>query len=466
VMDDDDDAKDLAEQENFPLLAKDAATIHPSNPKVPGVTSNLDTDSGIALSVANGLYRNFVIMSLAFSCNHGCVVSCLAYATTELGNKLGGYGSGSLYIFYALTAFFLSKPIVSMVGPKNGLLLGVIGYCIYVGGFLFAILVPAIAWPVFLISASIGGIAGGLLWPSQGRYFAKNAKLYADNSSISVEKVNSTFAGVFATSYLGFEMITKVLATLISLAFPSAAYYLIFSIYTVLAVSSCVVIAQFVSELEEYGSWDFSVQAIFLHVGSAANLIVRDVRLLLVVPFQISFGFTSSFVPYYILGTVIAGSSNLGSTYVGLLSALIVLAGSVTAVPASWAANTLGKPLVMCLGGACLAFAGFALLIVSDERLGTWGLIVPYLIVYGIGRGTWENTNKAVIADFYVKTPEESTSAFAAVAFSNGLAGAIGYFTFSSIGRDAMAIIITATAAVAIASYLVAANIHRMRRVD
>lgn len=73
-----------------------------------------------------------------------------------------------------------------------------------------------------------------------------------------------------------------------------------------------MIIAKFISELEEYGSWDFSVQAIVLHVGSAASLIVRDVRLMLVVPFQISFGFTSSFVPYYILGTVIAGSANLG----------------------------------------------------------------------------------------------------------------------------------------------------------
>jgi hypothetical protein len=44
-------------------------------------------------------------------------------------------------------------------------------------------------------------------------------------------------------------------------------------------------------------------------------------------PFQIAFGFTSSFVPYYILGTVIADSDSLGSTYVGLLSAIIVLTG-------------------------------------------------------------------------------------------------------------------------------------------
>ena len=134
-------------------------------------------------------------------------MSCLAYSTTELGNKLGGYGSGILFIFYALTAFFLSKPLVSMVGPKNGLLLGLTGYCVYVCGFLFAVLVPYAAWPVFLIACMIGGIAGGLLWTSQGRYFSRNAKLYSEASGISVEVVNTTFAGIFATAYLGLEML-------------------------------------------------------------------------------------------------------------------------------------------------------------------------------------------------------------------------------------------------------------------
>lgn len=71
--------------ERHPLLSKEFGL-----PSVPLPHSLLDTDSGRARSVANGLYLNFVIMSLAFSCNHGCVVSCLAYATSELGNDLGG----------------------------------------------------------------------------------------------------------------------------------------------------------------------------------------------------------------------------------------------------------------------------------------------------------------------------------------------------------------------------------------
>lgn len=84
-----------------------------TQPDVTGAVSEADADRW---------YSNFLTMCIAFSVNHGCVVSCLAYSTTELGNTLGGYGSGVLYIFYALTAFFLSKPVVSMMGPKNGLL--------------------------------------------------------------------------------------------------------------------------------------------------------------------------------------------------------------------------------------------------------------------------------------------------------------------------------------------------------
>ena len=177
-----------------------------------------------------------------------------------------------------------------------------------------------------------------------------------------------------------------------------------------------------------------------------------------------AFGFASSFVPYYVLGTVIADSDSLGTTYVGLLSAVIVATGASMAIPAAWAANKFGKPLVMTVGGACLALAGFAFFVLSDAQLGTWALIVPYLVVYGIGRlatacylhrplrppvclpiylsiylyfppnmtctalhrGTWENTNKAVVADFFAETPDFSTSAFAAISFSNGFAGSIG----------------------------------------
>jgi hypothetical protein len=117
------------------------------------------------------------------------VVSCVTYATTELGDELGGYGSGILYIFYSLTALFLSKPLVEMVGPKNGLLFGVGGYCVYIGGFLIAVVSPDLAWPVFIFAAAVGGTAGGVLWTAQGKYFAANALLYSEASQEPVAQV-------------------------------------------------------------------------------------------------------------------------------------------------------------------------------------------------------------------------------------------------------------------------------------
>lgn len=231
-----------------------------------------------------------------------------------------------------------------MVGPKNGLFLGVLGYCIYVCGFLFAVLVPAAAWPVFMISCVIGGIAGGLLWTSQGRYFSRNSRLYSDATGISVEEVNATFAGIFATAYLGLEMIAKVLATLIFIIMPSRAPSIIFSVYTCLAISSCLVV-RMLDDLQEMGTWDFTLDTIVTNSGAAAKLVYVDPRLALMLPFQVSFGFASSFVPYYIFGTVIGGSEKLGSTYVGLLSAIIVATGASMAIPSAWAANKFGKPL-------------------------------------------------------------------------------------------------------------------------
>jgi hypothetical protein len=66
-----------------------------------------------------------------------------------------------------------------------------------------------------------------------------------------------------------------------------------------------------------------------------------------------------------------------------------------------------------------------------------------------------------VVADFYTDTPELSTAAFAAVSFSNGLAGAIGYFTFAEASRLTMAGLVMVTSLVAIACYLIANHIQQ-----
>ena len=255
-------------------------------------------------SEAYRLKKNFYVMCIAFSANHGCVVACLAYASTELGDLMGGYGggnilfitmstsrspicsTGALYVCYSIASFLFSKPVISMVGPRNGLIVGVGGYCVYVAGFLVAVVLPAVRWPAFLIAASIGGMAGGFLWTAQGRYFSRNALLYSTATDTPLQEVNSNFAGIFATCYLGLECITKVLATLIFLSMPSKAPAVIFTIYTAIAFLATFAITR-LDELGDLGTWDFDTDVIRKNTVSTGRLMYSDVRLSLLIPFQV-----------------------------------------------------------------------------------------------------------------------------------------------------------------------------------
>jgi hypothetical protein len=115
----------------------------------------------------------------------------------------------------------------------------------------------------------------------------------------------------------------------------------------------------------------------------------------------------------------------------------------------------------MTIGGLCISFAGFVLYFVTDKQLGTWGIIIPFLIIYGIGRGTWENTNKAVIADLFADKSEFVATAFASIAFSNGFSGSIGYFTFANLSRLTMASIVGISSLLGVICYLISSYLHK-----
>jgi hypothetical protein len=247
----------------------------------------------------------------------------------------------------------------------------------------------------------------------------------------------------------------------------SKAPSIIFTIYTIIAFVASFGMTR-IQDLNEHGSWAFDLDVVRVNVVATGNLLFTDVRLSLMIPFQIAFGLASSFVPFYVFGTVIDDSDDLGGTYIGVLGSVVVLTGAVTAIPAAWAAEKYGKQVVMTCGGLGLVCAGLSFLFLDNDQIGTWPVIIPYLIIYGIGRGTWENTNKAVIADFFSSNPSTNTAAFAGISFTSGLAGAVGYFLFPNISRDAIAFIVTGFGGFAIISYYFAhhANLNHLNSRD
>jgi hypothetical protein len=173
------------------------------------------------------------------------------------------------------------------------------------------------------------------------------------------------------------------------------------------------------------------------------------------------------------------------------------MTGAVTAIPLAQAAQDYGKPAVMAGGNACFLLCALLFSLLPDTALGTVVVMVPFCILFGIGRGVWENTNKAVIADFYsgeassnnsnssnnsssnsnsnsnnnsnsnsssnsnnnsnnnsnsnsnsssrVEGAEgvssHATTAFSTIAFFSGYSSAVGYFTFYALPRSDIATI-------------------------
>ena len=307
---------------------------------------------------------------------------------------------------YAVSSFMLSKPVVTMVGPKSGLICGVVGQTIYICGFFVSTLLyaaaPSIAWTVSVTTSCIGGVAGGLLWTSQGVYFSRHASLFAQSTSQDAAKVTTDFSAVFAVVLLTAEMLAKALSSLLFFVFGQWGLCAVVGFFTVAAGVSCVIITR-IKSLDETGTWDFSYTSISRDIGAVARLVWMDARLAALLPMQMAFGYSAGYVPYYFFGTIATESSWLGTGAVGLLSAVVVLSGALAAIPTAYAANVVGKGRVISIGALCLTAVGWPLFVFSDEELGNPLTTLCLLATYGVGRGIWEVINKAVLVDFFAQ---------------------------------------------------------------
>ena len=117
---------------------------------------------------AKEVFNNFCRMSILFSIVPASALACLALASAELGG-LGMIQSGTLYLFYTLSAVTFAIHVVKELGSRNALVLGMGLFCVYIGCFMTAIIIPQSDKVFALTGATVGGIGAGILWTS-GKY--------------------------------------------------------------------------------------------------------------------------------------------------------------------------------------------------------------------------------------------------------------------------------------------------------
>jgi hypothetical protein len=393
--------------------------------------SLLEKDPEEAAKEAARIQATFQKMCICFAMTMGTVTTVIAFAGADFAS-IGNYSTGILFGAYCISALFFGNIIVSTLGLKMSLVCGLGQYCVYLSMYLAAFFIGKthpLAKGLILCGAGVGGIASGYLWTAQGAYFTACAKRYALLTGKSQEEANGEFSSKFATIFLFCEISFKFVGAGISEK-SSMAMYLVFTIVGFLSAFGMSTIENVTTEKKEAFSWG----AVLQKSGLALSLITSDPKMAMLLPTQIGFGFASAFLNSYVSPKVV--KPIIGKAAIGFFAGIVAgVACIVSAAGGAFVKKTGLKWPNMLLGGVSFVCMSGLFLVLDTKK---WdksqiGLLALVYIFQGVGRGIFESTNKAVIADFF---GDNAPAAFANVIWSSGGASAVGYFWFTSMVGD------------------------------
>jgi hypothetical protein len=213
---------------------------------------------------------------------------------------------------------------------------------------------------------------------------------------------------------------------------------------------------------DDYDHTDTSTFLYHIFMSDALSVIkaiYTQTKLQLILPYQITFGFTSGFMNAYITAEIV--SSYHGDGYVGLFSGITTMTAVLLAYPYSFISNTFthGKYYTMLTGGLSFFLVGI-LAYLPKAVMAQWGFLFFYFVIYGFGRGAWENTNKAVIAEYFPKKKMREV-AYASIYFTSGLSAAIGYCSYQYMTIEQLATLNTFVPLIAMGAYHFSYRYHQ-----
>jgi hypothetical protein len=376
------------------------------------------------------ILRNFFVMSVLFSSNHGTVVSCVSLATARLGS-VGALQVGVMYLSYTLSALLGASYVVRRLGSRNAMIFGMALYSSYVACFVVATSSLEIERAIALsesglrirstaaIAAILGGLGAGFLWVAQGTYFAQAAKLHANALSQDISDSTSYMAGIFGFIMLSTEAFLRALSSLLVYFMDWKA---IFATYTAIAMVTTVamLLVQNYPKVEEPNS----PNTFLYKVTAAIRLIFRDRKMIYLVGLNAMFGFGGAFMNSYVNGEVLAVAlQDYDSHYVGIFSSWTALIACLLSLCTT--TFTRRKGPVVIAGILSFFFVALPFLIQPDAMEWDMSGIVTIYTLQGIGRSSFETTLKAIFADYFSSDP---VGAFSNLILQNGIANSMGYF--------------------------------------
>lgn len=379
---------------------------------------------------SNEVIWNFFRMTILFSSNHGCVVSCLALATARF-DSVGAWQTAVLYTAYVGSSLLGATYVVKRLGSLRSITLGMGLNCFYVGCFFVATMDwCSVKIPSIFFGAAIGGVGNGILWTAQGVFFAHSSEIHANCPGRSQSDSTTLLAGLFSFSYLAMELILRLISsTFIKLC--DVSWSTVFLIYTVLAILTTFMMrwVQPVNGRHNATATKYCDNTSAHYSGkkmtATFQLFYNDSKMKYMFGLNAVFGLSAAYLNSYVNGEVVKiVLDDVNSEDVGFLGAISVSVASIGCILFGFLDRKIGKGLILTLGAVAFISMHIPFLVYPQVKSWGWSLLVLIYSLHGIGRATFEGTLRATFADFF---PQEKEGAFANIIFQNGLASVIGY---------------------------------------
>ncbi|RYH30781.1 hypothetical protein EON65_04150 [archaeon] len=419
--------------------------------------STVDVEKAI-----KNLKRKFWWFSLIASLNHALNYVVNSFATSVLSHKLGGIILGLSWTLNAVSGLTIATPIVLGLGFKKAMILSLWGYAIQIATLYWAVVTPDInqAWIVAIAGSSVAGITSAVWWTAQGVYFEEICRaidaVYLsgqfDKQSI-LESVRADLSAHWTIIYQSADIFVFLTLSAFPLAIGAPISTVLLALVFLGLLTS--LLGYTFESVKAHDDKVISWSELYDAVVAVPKQVRDDSRVSLLAPFVFGFGITTAMFGYYVNADIVSDSNSLGTQALGFLEAWSYFIAVVSAYPYAYVANNYkgGQDWVIQFGSLAFLTCGILVLSIPLDDLGTWAVMLVVKGMYGLGRGVFEGSCRAVYASMFAG--KDLSTAFSGQTLSAGFSGGICFFLFGVLTRQSIALVTIVNGLVAISCYFV-----------
>lgn len=419
--------------------------------------AKLDEETNLKIHVWK---KKFWWFAMIASLNHALNYVVTSFATSLLDDNLGGIILGLSWCLNAVSGMTVATPIVRGMGFKYSMVLSLWGYAVQIASLYWAVVSNDVntRWTVAIAGAVISGFTSAVWWTSQGVYFEEVCqaidRVYVTAHPGKESIINSARADLSAhwtIIYQSADIAVFLCLSIFPLIFGCGVHPVILGL-TFMGAGTAVLGMTFDALPTDKS---ISVAELVEAAVAVPKQVAGDARVSLLAPFVFGFGISTAMFAYYVNSAIVSDSSGLGQVSLGFLEAFSYFIAVLAAYPYAYIANNYvqGQDWVIQFGSLAFMLSGFFVLVLKEDQLGTWGAILFIKGLYGLGRGVFEGSCRAVYASMF--KGKDLSTAFSCQTLSVGFSGGICFFLFSVMKRQDIAGITVANGLLAIGAYFI-----------